>query len=538
MRRVLLFSAFALCLSANATAQSSKTALKAPAAQPAATTSPSPAAAEAARASFAKLPLSFEENVGQTDSQVKYTSRSAGYSLFLTSDEAVIALGGGNSSPNCTGAGRKIHPDCLNSSNNRPEESVLWLKMLGANASAQITGADLLPGKINYYTGNDPSKWRTGVRQFGRVSYREIYPGVDLTYYGNQQQLESDFIVAPGANPRSVELEVAGARDMRIDPQGNLVMATAAGEIRLLRPGVYQMVKGARRDLSGRYVLRGKNRVGFEVGGYDERNTLVIDPVLVFSTYLGGSGGDSGNAIAIDSTGAAYVTGSGSSFDFPGSASQDPVSQFTFINFAFVTKFDPSGNTLLYSTLLRGTTNFGFGSSGNGIGLDGSGNAYVDGITRDSDFPLLNPFQATIGDDPIQSNGGFIQSGFVMGVDTNGALIYSTFLGGRNDSDLNTLTGLAADSTGNAYVVGYTSSQNFPTLVPFQSTNNGFENVVVAKFNNQGQLVYSTYLGGSSGDRGNAIAVDANGNAYVTGQTSSSNFPVQNVTRAFPSRAE
>jgi hypothetical protein len=537
MRRVLLFSAFAICLSANVNAQSAKPALKAQASQPAATTSPSPAAVTAARASFARLPLSFEENVGQTDGRVKYMSRGTGYNLFLTADQAVFALRDGSAPPNCTGLNRKIASDCAHPSNRPAQEADLWLKMTAANASAQILGSDLLPGKINYYVGNDPSKWRIGVRQFGRVNYKGIYPGVDLTYYGNQQQLESDFVVAPGANPQSIQFEVKGARETRIDAQGNLVLASSVGNVRLLRPVVYQVVKGAKHDVSGRYVLLAENRVGFEIGKYDAHEPLVIDPTFVYSTYLGGgtlsSGGDQGLAIAIDAAGAAYVTGTGSSFDFPGSAQSGPVAQTT--PFAFVTKFDPTGGTLVYSTLLRGTT--GFTDSGNGIAVDGSGNAYVAGVTSDSDFPLLNPFQATIGD-VFSAGFNFIQSGFVSGLDSNGALIYSTYFGGRSDTDRTALSGLAVDAAGNAYVVGDTTSNNFPTVNPYQATLNGSTNVVVAKFNPQGQPIYSTYLGGGGTDLGNAIAIDGNGNAYVTGQTSSNamfetGFPVQSSPAPF-----
>ncbi len=530
MRRVLVLSVFLFSFAASMLAQPPQPTTKADATQPAAAAPASSAALQTARARFAKLPLSFEENAGQTDARVKYESRGSGYSLFLTADEAVFVFQGG-ASGNCAGLAGKALLDCQRQALRDAKTSNLWLKMAGANSSADVVSSDPLPGKINYYFGNDPRKWRTGVRQFGRVTYRGIYPGVDLTYYGNQQQLESDFVVAPGANPRSIEYDVTGARDVRVDAQGNLVLVTEAGDAQLMRPVVYQTINGARREISGRYVLRAKNRIGFQIGAYDKRDSLVIDPMLVYSTFLGGSSGDVGNAITIDSTGAAFVTGSGNSLDFPGNALAGPVSQTS--TFAFVTKFDPTGNTLAYSTLLRGTT--GFEDSGNGVGLDSSSNAYVAGTTSDADFPLLNPYQAVLGDDPIQSNSGFIQSGFVAGLDTSGALIYSTFLGGRNSSDENYLTGLAADAAGNAYVVGYTNSQNFPTLVPLQSTNNGFENAVVAKFNNQGQLLYSTYLGGNSDDEGNAIAIDNAGNAYVTGQTSSSTFPVQTTPAPFQS---
>ncbi len=229
-------------------------------------------ALNAARASFAKLPLSFEENAGQTDSRVKFTSRGAGYNLFLTGDEAVFALRGGNIREFVRNVHRVIYPNCADSSNKNPSESsVLWMKMIGANPSAQVSGTDPLPGKINYYTGNDRSKWRTGIQY--AMCYRGIYPGVDLTYYGNQQQLESDFILAPGANPHSIEFEVKGARESRIDAQGNLVLATS-GNVQLLRPGIYQVIGGQRREVSGRYVMRGNNRVGFAVGAYDKHEKI------------------------------------------------------------------------------------------------------------------------------------------------------------------------------------------------------------------------------------------------------------------------
>ncbi|MGD0908065.1 MAG: choice-of-anchor D domain-containing protein, partial [Candidatus Acidiferrales bacterium] len=536
MRRALLLSTLLIGFSAGVAAQSSHLDFKAQAKKPALAGSASPAALQAARVSFAKLPLSFEENRGQTDARVKFLSRAANYNLFLTADEAVLTLRGGSADLGCAKMATRKDTGCATggtpgAAKNAAESSVLWLKMLGTNPSAQIGGTDVLPGKINYYVGKDPNNWHTGVRQFGRVGYRNIYPGVDLTFYGNQGQLESDYLVAPGANPHAIEFEIRGARESRLDPQGNLVVVTGVGNVRLLRPGVYQMVKGVRHDVSGRYVLRGKNRVGFEIAKYDVRNALIIDPVLVYSTFLGGSTlytADTGNAIAIDSTGAAYVTGAGASSDFPGAALNGPVAQAT--PFVFVTKFDPTGNTLVYSTLLRGTT--GYTNSGNGIGVDSSGNAYVAGITNDSDFPLVNPFQATAGNGVASDQ----TTGFVAGLATDGTLLYSTYLGGRNEQDTTTIQGLYADAAGNAYVVGSTTSQNFPTVNPYQATLNTSSdesNAIVAKFNPQGQPIYSTYLGGNSYDVGNAIVADASGNAYVTGETSSSNFPVKATPAPF-----
>ncbi len=539
MRRALLVSTLSFCFAAGASAQSTQPTPKTQPNRHVAPASASPAALQAARASFAQLPLSFEENRGQTDGRVKYLSRAANYNLFLTADEAVLTLGNPATRHGCTGLSGRPGGNCPDAgtggadpSSNQPEGAVLWLKMLGANPAAQISGSDQLPGKINYYVGNDPSKWRTGVRQFGRVNYQGVYPGVDLTYYGNRRQLESDYVVAPGADPRAIEFEIEGAIGSRIDAQGNLVLATRAGSVQLLRPVVYQVVKGVRREVSGRYDLRDKNHVGFAIGKYDTRDPLVIDPILIYSTYLGGStlaGSDSGNAVAIDASGDVYVTGQAGSSDFPGAALNGPVAQSTPA--AFVTKFDPTGNVILYSTLLRGTT--GFSDVGNGIGVDSTGNAYVGGVTTDTDFPLLNPFQATPG------NGvtSFESTGFVAGLASDGTLLYSTYFGGRNENDVNVIQGLFADSAGNAYVVGNTTSKNFPTVNPLQATLNSsfaFEsNAIVAKFNPQGQPIYSTYLGGDGNDVGNAIVADAAGNAYITGQTTSTNFPVQSSPAPF-----
>ncbi len=528
MRRVLLFSVFVVCFAANANSQSPNPALKLQAAQQGMPASPSTAAVQGARASFARLPLAFEENVGQTDAQVKFTSRGAGYNLFLTPDEAVFALRSGTPPSNCAGLFRSARVDCANQASQHPRVSPLWLRFLGANASSQVSASEPLSGKINYYIGNDPGKWRIGVRQFGRVNYKGIYPGVDLTYYGNEQQLESDFVVAPGANPHSIEFEVKGARETRIDANGNLILVAAAGNVELLRPVIYQIEKGAKRDIPGRYVLLTENRIGFEIGKYDTHETLVIDPTLIYSTFLGGNSlsGDEAYAIAIDSSKNAYVTGEGTSSNFPGA---DPNGlEVGDTAFAFVTEFDPTGssagNALIYSTILGGASNASYysaDSAGYGIGVDSSGNAYVAGITGALGFPTVNPFQSTYG--------AAEQSGFVAGLAaTTGTLTYSTYYGGRNPTDTTELKGLYADSAGNAYVVGDTNSPYLPTVDPLQKLV-GTQNVIVAKFSNQGQALYSTYLGGTGIDTGLAIVADANGNAYVTGETTSTNFPMQST---------
>ena len=520
MKRTLLLAAAILCISTSSTAKSaapkakkpSSSALKARQARPSVT-----ALAEA-RASYGRLPLAFEENTGQSDSRVKFTSRGAGYNLFLTADEAVLALWQGSPGGACSGKpkGNLCPPSDTTAAR---EHSVLWLKMLGANPSTQISGLDELQGKTNYFTGNDPRKWHTNVANFEEVSYRDLYPGVDLVYYGNQQQLESDFILAPGADPGQIQFEVQGAIRVHVDALGNLVMGTNVGDVRLLRPGIYQMVKGARREVAGHYVLRSENRVGFEVAAYDATKPLVIDPTLVYATFLGGSGffGDTGKAITVDASGNAYVTGQTSSPDFPGIVLVPTAQQSFFPLGTFVTKFNAAGNQVLYSAILSGST-FDSNEGGYGIGVDGSGNAYIIGTTAATNFPMVNPFQATFG-------AGF-ETAFVAKLSSDGAsLLYSTYLGGRNSSDQTDGNGIFVESTGNAFVVGTTTSPNFPTVSPMQATLNGFKNAFVAKFNPSGQPIFSSYLGGNGSDLGLAIAADSNHRAYVTGQTSSSNFP-------------
>jgi hypothetical protein len=535
MKRALLFSIFLLVsFAARATAQSSTPKSQQPGVRPAPVQVTGPAAAQTARASITKLPLSFEKNLGQTDARVKYVSRGVDYDVFLTSDEAVLALHDG-SRPNCIRHDGRMDRDCVAAekaklAKNGAQESVLWLRMLGANGSAQVVGSDEQRGKINYYIGNDPKKWHAGVPLFARVTYRGVYPGVDLTYFGNEQQLESDFMVAPGANPRTIEFEVAGAKQIRLDAGGNLILTTKAGDAELLRPGVYQTIGGERRSVAGHYVLLGGNRVGFRFGAYDTHKSLVIDPTLIYATYLGGSalfGADMAQAITADSTGT-YVTGFGTSTDFPGADPYGPV-ETNEDGFAFVTKFDPTGSILIYSTLLGGTD--GYNTGGNGIGVDSSHNAYFAGVTEADDFPTLNPFQATFG--------AAQETAFVASLANDGTLAYSTFFGGRNSSDVTEAMGLFADASGNTYVVGDTNSENFPTLDPIATSSSlsamGDTDVIVAKFNPQGQPIYSTYLSGTTfeQDKGNAIAADAGGNAYVTGATDSTTWPVVPSTTAF-----
>ena len=471
---------------------------------------------------YGKLPLSFEANQGQTDSQVDFLSRGSGYTMFLTPTEAVLSL----SSPQSSQRAQRRHANFLSASSApsavndpNPQSTVVRMKLVGANPAPQVAGLEELPGKSNYFLGNDPSQWRTNVPHYAKVQYKDVYPGVDLVYYGNQRQLEYDLVVEPGADPDAITLSFEGVESLRIDAQGDLVLDTSGGEIRQHKPLVYQEVDGARREIAGTYVLKSQRQVGFEVAAYDAGKPLIIDPVLVYSTYLGGSSDEFPRGFAVDASGNAYVTGSTLSTDFP-TASPIQASNAGGASDTFVTKLNAAGSALVYSTYLGGTAL----DTARWIAIDSSGNAYVTGETRSTDFPTVSPFQA--------ANAG-AADGFVTKLNAAGsALVYSTYLGGNSDDQPFIIT---VDASGNAYLAGRTNSTNFPTASPIQSTHaGGIEDAFVAKLNAAGSaLVYSTYLGGSgSFERGVGLTVDASGNAYVSGRTNSANFPTANPFQA------
>jgi hypothetical protein len=458
--------------------------------------------------SYGKLPLSFEANHGQTDARVKFLSRTGGYTLFLTGDEAVLTLSAKKTStnkPKIMGAALPVQSRIA-----APKVGgVLRMKPHNANPTAKVMGTDELAGTSNYFIGNDPAKWRSNVPTYAKVKYEGIYSGIDLVYYGNQRQLEYDFIVAPGADPHRIQFDVCGAKRIRQDEHGDLVLKMDEDEIRWQKPVVYQEKDGTRQLVAAHYIITNTNRVAFELAKYDASRPLYIDP-LIYSTYLGGSGDDSAWAIAVDSSGNAYITGSTYSTDFP---TMNPLQPAYGGNLdAFVAKLNPSGSALVYSTYLGGS----LFDSATGIAVDSSGNAYVTGGTESTDFPTMNPLQP--------ANGGYFDA-FVTKLNPSGsALVYSTYLGGSDYDDGNEI---AVDSSGNAYITGSTSSTNFPTENPFQPVYGGDSDAFVAKLNPSGTaLVYSTYLGGSNMEQANGIAVDSSGNAYVTGITQSTDFPV------------
>jgi len=427
---------------------------------------------------YGKLPLNFEANQGQVDAQVSFLARMPGYTLFVTSDEAVFA-------------GR--------------DGSVERMKLIGAKRKMRMELLDKQLGISNYFIGNDPSKWRTNIPNYRRVALREVYPGIDLIFYGNESQLEYDWVVAPGADPKQIRVKWEGPNHLTKNARGDLVLSASLVQ---RKPVILQ--EGKR--IEGGYVVRGRE-VAFELAQYNGAKPLVIDPVLLYSTYLGGNARDIGSAIAVDGSGNAYVTGFTGSSNFPTANPLQASIGGGSINYdAFVTKINAAGSAYVYSTYL-GASEF---DGGTGIAVDDSGNAYVTGLTTSSNFPTISPLQA--------GNGGGNGDAFVTKINAAGsALVYSTYLGGSGNEGGSKI---AVDASGNAYVTGGTDSTNFPTTAPLQASRGGSGDAFVTKINAAGSAyVYSTYLGGSGPDGGSGIAVDASGNAYVTGNTTSSNFP-------------
>jgi hypothetical protein len=457
--------------------------------------------------SYGKLPLHFEANLGQTHGDVHFLSRGSGYVLYLTSNEAVFVL----KTPN-PGARRGAHEKP------RASTTVLRMAIVDSNPRPQISGLDALPAKVNYFVGKDPAKWRSNVSTFARLHYRDVYPGIDLFYYGNQRQLEYDFIVAPGADPRRILLDFVGADALEIDAEGDLILHTGARPVRLQKPSIYQEKGGKRQEIAGRYAVHGANRVGFEVADYDRSRPLVIDPVFRFySTYLGG---ERGEAIAVDRRGNAYITGFAGSTDFPTTpgAFQPNAAGGDFD--AFVTKVNPQGTRIIYSTYLGG----GGTDISNGIAVDADGHAYVVGATSSDDFPVTAGAFQTACPGVVS---GSCRDAFVVKLNTDGsAPIYSTYLGGSSGA---AARAVALDDSGSAYIAGVTGSIDFPTTPgTFQTIARCGGDVFVTKLNPSGSaLIYSTYLGGDGqdDDLGVGIAVDTAGNAYVAGHTKSLNFP-------------
>ena len=505
----------------------------APSARMSLTSEPRSTTKETSLAMYGELPLSFEANCGQANPQAKFLSRGRSYQLFLTSNEAVMQLRTPANLPSNSPKHKSIETTS--------RASAVRMKLVGTNAG-RIMGLDELPGKSNYFVGNDPKKWRTNVPTYSRVKYEGIYHGVDLVFYGNQLQLEYDLISAPGASLKAIRIAFDGAERIRIDDSGDLLIDTSVGEIRQRKPVIYQQLDGVKQQVNGGYAILGKQEVGFEVGDYDPRRPLVIDPVIVYSASIGGSYNESANAIAVDAAGNAYIAGMTTSLDFPTVNPVQPKLRLPAVYIgippdAFVAKLNPSGTALLYSTYLGGTSN----DAANAIAVDAGGNAYATGYSRSNDFPTTpEAFQTKA------STGGDV---FVTKLNSAGdSLIYSTRLGGDGTPfgvAANVGLGIAVDAESSAYVTGYTFSSSFPVKRAAQGefnranpisccfecfygaffSANIVEDAFVTKLNRSGtDLVYSTYVGGIGREEGNSIAVDSFGEAYVTGWTCSRDF--------------
>lgn len=511
-----------------------------------------------------KLPLSFEANRGQTDKTVQYISRGTNYTVYLSSAEARFELPG---PPN--------------------RHTAFSLQLAGACFNGPIEGLDPLPARSNYFIGNNPDEWQTDVPSFARVRQQNVYPGIDVIFYGNRQQLEYDFVVAPHANPQQIKLAFKGAPRIELDGKGDLLINAGISDkasdrqMRMHKPVIYQETNGQRQMVEGGFTIDEAHTVGFELGDYDASLPLVIDPVVDYATYAGGSGTDIGYSVAVDQQGYVYITGQTSSLNFPtksafattlngandafvmklsqngssvifstfiggrnpgdkGSAiAVDKAGNIYFagetnsLNFptanaafptfrgnidAFIAKFNIDGNVLIYSTYYGGT----FFDGAYDIALDRFDNAYVTGRTSSINLPMKNALQPAL-------NGQ--QDAFVTKFDPDGALLYSTYLGGGlspgASRDDEAGYSIAVDSQQNVYVTGFTSSSSFPTVNAFQNTFGGVEDAFLTKINAAGSaLIYSTFLGGDRAEEASAIAVDALGNAYVTGYTFSIDFPI------------
>ncbi|MCX6636456.1 MAG: SBBP repeat-containing protein [Acidobacteria bacterium] len=419
---------------------------------------------------------------------MRFLARGPGYAVGLSASASTVVLG--------------------------EERAVVRTSLLGANADSSGSAEGPLEGKVQYFIGNSPERWRTGIPTYGRVRFSDVYPGIDLIYYGNQRQLEYDFELSPGANPSRIRLSFEGTKSLRIDANGDLVLGMAKGELRHHRPRAHQRQDGVERPIAAGYRVIGPREVHIEVAAYDRSLPLTIDPVLSYSTYLGGFRNDRAWGMAVDASGCAYLVGESLSTNFPAANALQAVNKGN--TDVFVTKLNASGTGMVFSTYLGGADV----DVGSGIAVDGAGNIYITGYTRSAAFPV------TVGAYRTTKSGG--EDAFVAKLaPTGGSLIYSTFVGASGNDRAQAI---AVDASGNAHIAGYTTSVTFPRVSAAQATFGGATDAFASKLNASGSaLVYSTYLGGSSNDTASGIAVDGSGNAYIAGQTQSSNFPVRSA---------
>src|SRR6201993_3639973 len=489
---------------------------------------------------YAQLPMGFEENWGQAARDVKFVSHGSGYAFSLAPQEidiAVLRRRAMTASPLHRAAALRA----LREARKAMKTTVIRMQLEGANPMPAMATNEPLPGKSNYFVGNDRDKWVMDVPSYGRVKYSGIYPGVDVEFYGNQRHLEYDFTVAPGADPKSIVLKIEGAQKLAIDSRGDLILHIPEGETKFQKPVIYQMVGTERHEIAGNYSLAAGNRVRFAVAKYDRSLPLVIDPLLTYSTFLGGSDDDSGLGIAVDANGDAFIAGSTTSTDFPPSTNVAPVA-----GCGFVTELNPAGTQQLYSNYLCGTNGM---DSAFALALDSNGKVYVAGTTSSTDFPTTT--NALI-QSPLTTNPN--GTAFVTKIDPTltgtASLVYSSYIGGTN-GDL--AHAVAADANGNAYIGGQTFSNpgaagsgGFAVTTgglqqtPQNTFGTGFLTRIDTTKSGGASLAYSTYLGGDGANQANflgfgdgvfGVAVDTSNNAYLSGVTASTgtSFPTMNA---------
>ena len=445
--------------------------------------------------SYGKLPLSFEANEGQTAGVVQYLARGAGYTLFLTPGEMVLSL-------HASRPGDRIRPGAHSAS--LPVKSERWssavhIQLVGSNKDAKVSGVDRLPGNSNYFSGSDPAKWHPDIPTYAKVRYENVYRGIDLVYYGDQEgRLEHDFVVKPGADPEQISLAIDEKSEPLIEHNGTLRLRRDSGDVHLNPPVVYQTVNGEKKSIAAEYAVGADRRIRFHLGGYDAHYRLVIDPVLVYTALFGGSNDDGLRGLAIDTSGNVFVAGCTSSTDFP---LADPFQGFLSPDSAFVSKINASGTALVYSTYLGGGT-----TCAGSIAVDALGRAYVSGSTYSSDFPVKNAYQAKNAGD---------SSAFVTVLSPEGnALEWSTYFGGSSNSGAQSA---AIDASGNIYVAGNSLYGDIPLLHSYLPKGAG--SPWIAKFDRNGVLQYSSIVAGGVNDATLvfAVAVDETGAAYMTG---------------------
>jgi len=500
----------------------------------------------AVQSNYGNVPLMFEANQGQADGQIKYLSHGSNYSVYLKAGGMLLALHPSGTAHSATASAAIPEQNRLYASPihqrvkaaRKRSKTVIAVDLVGAARNPRIAGEDRLVTKVNYFIGRDPSKWRRNVPTYSRIRYSNVYSGIDLVYYGNNHKIEYDFDLAPGADPAKIQFSVAGADSLAVDSQGKLVLTKAGETLEFQMPVIYQEIAGKKALVTGTYTLRDATHVGFVVGNYDRTKPLVIDPVLVYSSFLGGSSDNFGLGVAVDSLGRALVTGITDSPDFPPISTPGP-SQFQM----FLSKFGAAGSSLLFTDYFGGTSG---GDEPYAVALDGDGNVYIAGCSTSSDFPLVSD----VPPGPYHSTFSGSQDAFLVKFTGDGSsIVYSTYFGGANLTSIGGSvsqigTSVSVDSTGEAVVAGFTTATDFPTTTDaYQSAvfadqfNNWGEYGFVTKFAPDGaSLIYSTYLAGSTYNVSSCdgcfpmslimgAATDADGNAYVTGWTNTADFP-------------